>query len=163
MVPCYAAEPVDRVYAGCLSPLTLLGTSPGHGDTLTTLHNGSTHAACAASSMPCGATVFINLLLPDADLLPAQAATVTEGGLEIWPDAGSAFNIGIMLFRQGALPFAQVGAQPALGTWWAVCWTADALTMPSRSGSPAVGVSWRCSCVNMPEPGCSWPQHDGPS
>lgn len=40
----------------------------------------------------------------------SQAATVTDGGLEKWPDAGSAFNIGIMLFRQGALPFAQVCA-----------------------------------------------------
>ena len=25
-----------------------------------------------------------------------------------WPQAGSAFNIGIMLFRQGSLAFAQV-------------------------------------------------------
>ena len=37
-----------------------------------------------------------------------QAESVTDGGLEMWPQAGSAFNIGIMLFRQGSLAFAQV-------------------------------------------------------
>ena len=74
-------------------------------------------AASAGSGILRGMPVFIKRLLPDASLVPAQAATVTDGGLETWPDAGSAFNIGIMLFRQGALPFAQV-CTPAR-TWWA--------------------------------------------
>ena len=38
-----------------------------------------------------------------------QAPTTTDGGLEKWPDAGSAANIGIMLFRPSAEALAKVG------------------------------------------------------
>ena len=39
---------------------------------------------------------------PSADVLTSSdqlSATTTDGGLERWPDAGAAANIGIMLFR----------------------------------------------------------------
>ena len=37
-----------------------------------------------------------------------QSATVFDNGLERFPDAGSAANIGILLFRKAALPLAEV-------------------------------------------------------
>ena len=40
-----------------------------------------------------------------------QAATVRDGGLELFPEAGSAANIGIMLFRATTADFAKVFTQ----------------------------------------------------
>lgn len=42
------------------------------------------------------------LQYPDADILTSSdhlSATARDGGLEYWPLAGSAANIGVMLFR----------------------------------------------------------------
>lgn len=42
-----------------------------------------------------------------------QRETVTDGGLEKYPEAGSAANIGIMLVKPNAVPLAKVtSAQP---------------------------------------------------
>jgi arabinosyltransferase len=46
---------------------------------------------------------------PEADILTSSdhlAATATDGGLEHWPQASSAANIGIMLFRAPAAKLA---------------------------------------------------------
>lgn len=58
---------------------------------------------------------------PDADILTSTdhlAPTVgKEEALEKYPDAGSAFNIGIMMFREKSLPFVnkwiEVGSRAA--------------------------------------------------
>ena len=49
--------------------------------------------------------------LTEADILTSSdhlSNTTANGGLEPWPEAGSAFNIGIMLFRPSAQPLAKV-------------------------------------------------------
>ena len=40
--------------------------------------------------------------------MPLQRETVTDGGLELYPEAGSAANIGIMLVKPNAVPLAKV-------------------------------------------------------
>lgn len=40
-----------------------------------------------------------------------QVATARDGGLEHYPEAGSAANIGIMLFRPSAADFAKVSSE----------------------------------------------------
>ena len=48
---------------------------------------------------------------PDADVLTSSdhlSNTVTDEGLELWPQAASAANIGIMLFRPRANALAKV-------------------------------------------------------
>lgn len=73
---------------------------------------GTGHAICtgvlpsaqeAACTMP--------LQYPDADILTSSdhlSNTVTDEGLELWPQAASAANIGIMLFRPKANALAKV-------------------------------------------------------
>ncbi len=52
------------------------------------------------------------LQYPEADILTSSdhlMNTTSDEGLELWPEAASAANIGIMLFRPSAHEFAAVG------------------------------------------------------
>ena len=43
-----------------------------------------------------------------SSMMLLQRETVTDGGLELYPEAGSAANIGIMLVKPNAVPLAKV-------------------------------------------------------
>ena len=100
---------------------------------------------CRLHTLPCPALQY-----PEADILTSSDHLVnTNGadeGLEIWPHAASAANIGIMLFRPKGHELAAVGAA---GCCWvqvlgAGCWT-QLLPGPERlQMTPAPALS---SCV----------------
>lgn len=66
------------------------------------------------------------LQYPEADILTSSdhlRSTGKDEGLELWPEAGSAANIGIMLFRPSAVELAKVSksclaSEQTLGTFW---------------------------------------------
>jgi hypothetical protein len=65
---------------------------------------------------------------PDADILTSSdhlSNTVTDEGLELWPQAASAANIGIMLFRPRANALAKVREVQTVHAVLAVGWPGD--------------------------------------
>lgn len=73
--------------------------------------------SCKHTLQQCNAMHAPFLQYPDADILTSSdhlSNTVTDEGLELWPQAASAANIGIMLFRPRANALAKVSS----GAWW---------------------------------------------
>lgn len=83
------------------------------------------HTPCCACCTSRRVLLFA-LQYPEADILTSSdhlTPTSTGMGLERWPEAGSAANIGVMLFRPSAHEFAKVS--PCLEGWgsgWVVAW-----------------------------------------
>lgn len=84
-------------------------------------------SAGTGTALPCPAVVMCHhtsacltcpLQYPEADVLTSSdhlMNTVTDEGLERWPEAGSAANIGIMLFRPKGHDLAAVRQPGCLG------------------------------------------------